>query len=187
VIDDALLLANDAQVTAYVTSDYRGVAYNRHTDTAWFVDANNQQVHIYNTAPLTIKEKRDLFRTQGSRVYINPSGKALTYPLVNREIDTTKNLGAAVIKDDFLYVVDGTSMYAFNIFDERLGLVDTYTVPANITDLSVDLDGNILASIGSGLTTLELYHDYYIVDNEQGIVYYREEYGYVDVTGAADA
>ena len=74
-----------------------------------------------------------------------------------------------------------------NVFDDDLAIIDTFSVPADIKDLTIALNGNIMAAIGSGLTELAVHHDYFITDNQRGIVYYREKYGYVEVSGVRDA
>ncbi len=186
VIDDALASADEIQFTVHTWQDYDGVAYNPNGEDVWFIDNNNQQVHIYDAQPLVLRERRDLYGSSGARVTVNPTGTTTTYPFDSKDLDTNRTAGAAVIKGDFLFVVDGTNLHIMNVFDQEMNIVDTFTVPANIEDLAINTNGNLLAAIGSGLTELELHHDYFMVDNAKGITYYRENYGFVDVSGVRD-
>ncbi len=185
-VDDALSIADANQFTVYVWLDYRGVAYNANDDTVWFVENNNQQVHIYNRDPLSLKERKNLYMADGARRFITPTGTATTYPFETQALDTSRTAGANAIHNDFLYIVDETDMHQMNVFDDTLSIINTFTVPTAITDLSVSLDGNLLASIGNGITELILNSDYFTIDNQQGFIYYRERYGYVDVSGVRD-
>lgn len=175
------------KIHVYCPSDYVGVAYNRFTNKLWYLDNNNQQLHVIDPFSFKIEERNQLFLSDGARTSAEPTGHVDSiYPFINLEKNDSMNCGPCAFNQDWLYVVDGSSMYSINSFDPDFAVEDTFTVPTGIADITVNKNGDFDVAIGTGIYTIPLYHDYMIIDRENGIIYYREKYGYVELDGVVD-
>lgn len=184
-----------AKLTITTDLSFKGIAYDKDQHLVWLLEQNNFRLHSYDPDNGSIVGQYNIFKPNRFSTSYNSSiaisGSLMPY--VPHDRPSGVILGGMVYLNDFLYILDtaDAQIYRINTFDhynmDREYDLDGNEVyppftfpsgvtPADVTDITVDRNNNFLVAEGQDAKSWVLGYDYYIVDQGNAKIFYREKY-----------
>jgi hypothetical protein len=191
-LNTALATAPKENFKLWHYPDYVGAAYNPYDNEVMVYDRNGATAEVYDAQWFTLKRRFPLTYTADPSSIVPSGGDGQEYPFLDLLAPTGTVLGALSIQNEYFInndTINGTG-YLSSIdtlgelpYDD-LTYIDTFNY-SGITDMTLSPSGTLLCAVGSDIQEYKLKWDYHIIDRGANIVYYRELYDYVEVSGVA--